>query len=68
MQSNDTWLTIEGLVSYLKMSRIKLYQMAQKGKLPASKIGNQWRFNRKKIDNWMNEDIPYKQKAGVHNV
>jgi excisionase family DNA binding protein len=31
----------------------KLYGMAQRGELPASKIGNQWRFNREEIDQWM---------------
>ena len=46
MESQDKWLTIEELSGYLKMSRSKLYQMAQKGELPGSKIGTQWRFDR----------------------
>jgi len=66
-QSNDKWLTIEDLSAYLKMSRTKLYQMAQQGELPASKIGTLWRFNREKIDEWMNMKTPYRQKVGVHN-
>ncbi|MDX9972725.1 MAG: helix-turn-helix domain-containing protein [FCB group bacterium] len=53
MASQDKWLTVEELASYLKMSRTKLYQMAQKGDLPASKIGTQWRFDRERIDTWM---------------
>ncbi|MQY65053.1 MAG: helix-turn-helix domain-containing protein [Clostridia bacterium] len=27
--------------------------MAQKGEMPASKIGNLWRFKREEIDEWM---------------
>ncbi|HMM37282.1 MAG TPA: helix-turn-helix domain-containing protein [Desulfovibrio sp.] len=53
MESYDKWLTIEELSSYLKMSRSKLYQMAQKGELPGSKIRTQWRFDRNRIDEWM---------------
>jgi excisionase family DNA binding protein len=46
-------LTIKELSGYLKMSRSKLYQMAQKGELPTSKIGTQWRFDRDRIDDCM---------------
>lgn len=53
MDHLDKWLTIEELSAYLKMSRTKLYQMAQKGELPGSKIGTQWRFNRDEIDEWV---------------
>jgi excisionase family DNA binding protein len=53
MESQDKWLTIEELSGYLKMSRSKLYQMAQKGELPGSKIGTQWRFDRDEIDDWV---------------
>ena len=53
MEPQDKWLTIEELSGYLKMSRSKLYQMAQKGELPGSKIGTQWRFDRDEIDDWV---------------
>ncbi len=53
MDNVDKWLTIEELATYLKLSRTKLYGMAQKGEIPASKIGNQWRFDRDEIDQWM---------------
>ncbi|HPE58718.1 MAG TPA: helix-turn-helix domain-containing protein [Thiolinea sp.] len=53
MEPQDKWLTIEELSGYLKMSRSKLYQLAQKGELPGSKIGTQWRFDRDEIDDWM---------------
>ena len=52
------WLTIEELAEYLKMGRTKLYRMAQEGDIPASKIGNQWRFDREEIDQWMKSQRP----------
>jgi excisionase family DNA binding protein len=57
MKENDKWLTVEELVAYLKISRTKLYAMTQKGEIPASKIGSQWRFDRNRIDEWMNEQM-----------
>jgi len=49
----DRWLTLDELAEYLKLSRSKLYRMAQEGKIPASKVGTQWRFDRQGIDEWM---------------
>lgn len=70
MESQDKWLTIEELSGYLKMSRSKLYQMAQKGELPGSKIGTQWRFDRDRIDAWMNEKMSASsnRKTGVQHA
>ncbi len=53
MNKIDKWLTIDELAGYIKMSRTKLYGMAQRGEVPASKIGTQWRFDREEIDQWM---------------
>ncbi len=54
----DKWLTLDELTEYLKLSRTKLYRMAREGKIPASKIGTQWRFNRKEIDDWVTSQRP----------
>jgi excisionase family DNA binding protein len=54
----DKWLTIDELAEYLKMGRTKLYRMAQEGNIPASKVGNQWRFDREEIDQWMKKQRP----------
>jgi PTS system nitrogen regulatory IIA component len=53
MEPNDKWMTIEQLAAYLKVSRTKLYGLAQGGDIPASKLGTQWRFDREEIDQWM---------------
>jgi len=44
------------------MGRTKLYQLAQEGKIPVSKIGGQWRFDREEIDAWMKKMRPVKTK------
>lgn len=53
MSPLDKWLTLDELANYLKLSRTKLYGMAQKGLIPCGKVGNQWRFDRKEIDRWV---------------
>jgi len=68
MDPQDKWLTIEDLSSYLKMSRTKLYQMAQKGELPGSKIGTQWRFDRDEIDDWVKSKRPTADKNSTRET
>lgn len=51
----DEIMTIEELSKYLKIPRSTLYKLVQAGKLPGQKIGKQWRFGKKSIDQWINE-------------
>jgi len=45
---------LEGeLAEYLKISKSTLYQMAQNGAIPASKIGKRWRFHKATIEEWL---------------
>ena len=49
------WLTVKEICDYLKVTKITAYRRALEGKMPASKIGRQWRFNKERIDNWLLE-------------
>jgi len=53
-------LTVEEVAGYLKIDRITLYRMLARRKIPAVKVGGQWRFYRKMIDAWLmkNSNIP----------
>jgi len=46
-------LTLEELATYLKISKPTLYKMVEKGKVPALKIANQWRFKKEDITRWV---------------
>jgi len=46
-------LTLEELSRYLKISKPTLYKMVEKGRIPALKIGNQWRFKKEDINRWV---------------
>ncbi len=58
MMGTDRWLTLDELAGYLKLSRSKLYRMAQDREVPASKVASQWRFDRHEIDEWMKNQRP----------
>lgn len=49
---------------YLKTSRATLYRHIQSGKVPASKFGGQWRFDKKKLDKWLDDHENTKMKIG----
>jgi excisionase family DNA binding protein len=49
----DDVMTIDELAAYLKLSKSSLYHFARAGKVPGVKIGQQWRFQKSAIDEWM---------------
>lgn len=40
---------------YLKISRATLYRLLHGSKIPASKVGGQWRFRRERLNKWLEE-------------
>ncbi len=48
-------LTMSEAASLLKISQKTLHRMIQKGRIPAFKIGNQWRFLESRIEEWIQE-------------
>lgn len=63
----EQWMTVKDVAEYLKVSTDLIYQLAQQGRIPASKVGNRWRFKKDKIDFWMaRRDIAKPTKEGVN--
>jgi excisionase family DNA binding protein len=46
-------MTVKEAASYLRLKNSTLYKLAQKGKVPASKVGGAWRFSKKMLDDWL---------------
>ena len=46
-------MTIEDLAFYLKVTRRTIYDWLKHDKIPAVKLIGQWRFQRDKIDLWL---------------
>ncbi|GHT97932.1 PTS fructose transporter subunit IIA [Spirochaetia bacterium] len=54
---DDDILTIEEVAKYLRVSDRTVYDWAQKGDIPAGKIGTVWRFKRTEIEKWVNDRL-----------
>jgi excisionase family DNA binding protein len=50
-------MTVMELAALLKVSRASVYRAIKKGRLPAFKIGSDWRFNVEQIEAWMRREI-----------
>ena len=46
-------LTASQVARYLSVDRFTVYRLVAQGKLPAFKVGNQWRFKRQMVDAWL---------------
>jgi excisionase family DNA binding protein len=51
MQEN--LLTAEQVAHYLKVDKFTVYRLVSQKKIPAFKVGSQWRFKRRMIDAWL---------------
>ena len=56
-------MTLQEVAEYLQLSKDRIYRLAKTGNIPASKVGNRWRFRRERIDSWM-EDMTVDGEAG----
>jgi PTS system nitrogen regulatory IIA component len=54
---DDAILTIEEVAKYLRVSERTVYDWAQKGEIPAGKIGTVWRFKKEEIEQWVNDRL-----------
>jgi len=53
----DEIMTVEDVARYLKLKPQTIYHWAQEGKIPAAKLGKEWRFRKSIIDRWIDEKI-----------
>ena len=50
-------MDIKTLAQYLGMGRSKIYNLIRQKKIPASRIGRQYRFSRELVDQWLRERL-----------
>ncbi len=49
----STLMTIEEAAQYLRFHPSTVYRLARLGKLPAVKVGKQWRLDRETLQRWL---------------
>jgi len=50
-------LNIKEVAKYLGVHASTVYKYAQQGRIPAFKIGSDWRFSKKHIDDWIDDQL-----------
>jgi len=50
---DETFLTTEEVLEYLQVNLRTIYRLIKAGKIPAVRVGRQWRFRKKDIDDWL---------------
>lgn len=52
--ADDHFLTTEEVLDYLQVNLRTIYRLIKAGKIPAVRVGRQWRFRKQDIDAWLN--------------
>lgn len=50
---DDQFLTTEEVMDYLQINLRTIYRLIKAGRIPAVRIGRQWRFHKRDIDAWV---------------
>jgi excisionase family DNA binding protein len=55
---DDSFLTTEEVLEYLQVNLRTVYRLIKAGKIPAVRVGRQWRFRKRDIDAWLESQRP----------
>jgi excisionase family DNA binding protein len=55
---DDVFLTTEEVLEYLQVNLRTVYRLIKAGKIPAVRVGRQWRFRKTDIDAWLESQRP----------
>jgi excisionase family DNA binding protein len=61
--SDEGFLTTEEVLDYLQVNLRTIYRLIKAGKLPAVRVGRQWRFRKRDIDAWLESQRPRGTRA-----
>lgn len=61
-------MTLEEVAEYLKLTPQTIYTWAQQKRIPAAKLGKEWRFKKSIVDEWFNQHIDEKFNRIVKNA
>ena len=50
---NESFLTTEEVLEYLQINLRTVYRLIKAGKIPAIRVGRQWRFRKADLDAWL---------------
>ena len=59
-------LTLEEVALYLRLKPQTIYRWAQEKRIPAVKLGKEWRFRKSILDRWLDEQMTSEDSGFSH--
>ena len=56
---DEAFLTTDEVLEYLQVNLRTVYRLIKAGKIPAVRVGRQWRFRKADIDAWLERERPH---------
>jgi excisionase family DNA binding protein len=53
LPTDETFLTTEEVLEYLSVNLRTVYRLIKAGSIPAVRVGRQWRFRKRDLDQWL---------------
>jgi excisionase family DNA binding protein len=63
--SDEIFLTTEEVLEYLQVNLRTVYRLIKAGKIPAVRVGRQWRFRKRDIDAWLDSQRPRSDRVAA---
>jgi excisionase family DNA binding protein len=61
--NDEIFLTTEEVLEYLQVNLRTVYRLIKAGKIPAVRVGRQWRFRKRDIDAWLDSQRPRSERV-----
>lgn len=59
-------LTLEEVAHYLRLKPQTIYKWAQEKRIPAVKLGKEWRFRKSVLDRWLDDQLLSEESGFRH--
>jgi excisionase family DNA binding protein len=63
--ADESFLTTEEVLDYLQVNLRTVYRLIKAGKIPAVRVGRQWRFRKRDIDAWLESQRSRQSRIGA---
>ena len=57
LHDTEQIMTLREVARYLGLHIMTVYKLTREGRVPAAKIGGQWRFKRDVLDHWLEAEM-----------
>src|SRR4029078_11603752 len=63
---DESFLNTEEVLEYLQVNLRTVHRLIKAGKIPAVRVGRQWRFRKRDIDAWLDRQRPRAARPAPH--